>query len=85
MDMDYIRGELTKLGLDEFHENILRTVAVWFDDAQPDEMTDYLTDRLFNNTVFGDRQRALVSEAYRRFCTQKRDWSFPPDGSRDAS
>ena len=82
MDMDYIRGELAKLGLDEFHENILRTVAVWFDDAQPDEMTDYLTDRLFNNTVFGDRQRALVSEAYRRTKAEEAGGKRASDSTR---
>ena len=66
MDMDYIRNELEKLGLDEFYDNICRTVAVWFNDAEPDEKTEYLTNRLFNNAVFGSRDRALVSEAYRR-------------------
>lgn len=82
MDMDYIRGELEKLGLDEFYDNIRRTVAVWFDGAEPDEMTDYLTDRLFNNTVFGDRQRALVSEAYRKTKAEEAKGERATDSTR---
>lgn len=66
MDMEYVRGELVKLGLDEFYDNIQRTISVWFDDAPPDEMTDYLTERLFDTTVFGVKERGLVSEAYSR-------------------
>lgn len=66
MDMKYVRGELVKLGLDEFYDNIQRTISVWFDGAPSDEMTDYLTERLFNTTVFGVKERGLVSEAYNR-------------------
>lgn len=66
MDMEYIRGELVKLGLDEFYDNIRRTISVWFDGAPSDEMTDYLTKRLFDTTVFGVQERGLAAEAYRR-------------------
>lgn len=66
MDMDYVRSELVKLGLDEFYDNIRRTLAVWFEDAPADEMTDHLTELLFNTTTFGLDERGLVSEAYRQ-------------------
>lgn len=66
MDKDYIRGELAKMGLDEFYDNVQRTIAVWFDGAPADQITDHLTDRLFNTAVFGSLENGSISEAYRK-------------------
>ena len=66
MDKDYIRGELAKMGLDEFYDNVQRTIAVWFDGAPADQITDHLTDRLFNTAVFGSQENGSISEAYRK-------------------
>lgn len=85
LDMEYVQGELVKLGLDEFYANIRRTMAVWFDGADPDEITDYLTDRLFNNTVFGAQERGLVSEAYQRTKLEQSQGKESADSARRRS
>lgn len=62
MDERYIRQELEKLQLLEFYENIQRLIAVWFEDAPADEITDYLTQKLFGDGVFGRSELNAVSE-----------------------
>ena len=40
MDDSYIRAELKRLQLLEFHENMRRLLAVWFEEAKTDEKTE---------------------------------------------
>ncbi len=81
MDMTYICTELEKIGLDEFYHNIQRTLASWFDDAPTDEMTDYLTDRLFGTTVYGSSEKGLLADAYTDALHAEADGSKDVEGS----
>lgn len=65
LDMEYVRGELDKLGLLEFYDNVCRTLDVWFRDAEPDNVTDFLTAQLFCDTAYGSESKGSVSDAYR--------------------
>jgi len=65
VDMDYVRGELKKLGLLKFFENILLTIDVWFNGAAPTDLTDYITVRMFSNGVFGTSDIKNVASAIR--------------------
>ena len=49
MDMEYIENELRKLQLLEFFNNIMQLVAVWFEDAAGNEITDFISDFIFQS------------------------------------
>ncbi len=85
LDMTYIERELLRLQLLEFHENIQRLLAAWFDGAPEDELTDYLTARVFDDGAFGDAKWSALSEGLRLSKSgtkartkKKRDLLFPP-------
>lgn len=61
MDQAYIRAELEKLQLEVFHDNTLRLLNVWFGDAPPDEMTDFITDYIFVSGNFGLLENRTLS------------------------
>ncbi len=65
LDMDYIREGLGKLNLDEFLDNILRVLDVWFNGAPSDERTDFLTTKLITESTFGMEENGSLSEALR--------------------
>lgn len=61
MDMAYIFGELEKMKLDVFYQNIERMLSVWFDGVQPDEISLFLTDKLFDGGAWGKANNAILS------------------------
>lgn len=65
MNKAYLQAELDKLGLATFFENVMRTCAVWFDDAAPTEMTDFLSNVIVNSGAFGNSETQRVSWAAR--------------------
>lgn len=81
MDREYIRGELAKLGLDVFYGHIERLMAVWFDGAPEDEMSEHLTKRLFDSQVYGTEKRGVISDAYLEKKTGDADGSGKTSGS----
>lgn len=66
MDENFVMHELKKLHLDEFYLNISKTLDVWFDDAQSDQMTDFITDVIFRNGVYGTHEARILSYASRK-------------------
>lgn len=63
MDYSYIEAELKKLNLYDFYVNILDTLNVWFSNKKGDSKTDFITEVIFDNGVFGKRCNELLSEA----------------------
>ncbi len=61
LNFDYIDSELDKLFLKKFWYNIKATLSVWFEDAEPTEMTDYITDVIFASGVYGLRENSVIS------------------------
>ena len=53
LDDNYIADKIDGMNLREFHENIRRTIAVWFEDATADVKTDYITDYIFSCGSWG--------------------------------
>lgn len=53
LDDNYISNELEKLDLVEFHKNVLQTVLVMFDNQQPTEATEIISDYIFNSGSWG--------------------------------
>lgn len=61
LNEEKVKAELNKLHLLQFYENILRVLAVWFNDAQSNEMTDFITDYVFESGSWGKKETHIVS------------------------
>ena len=88
MDMQYLEREMTKLHLWDFYRHIMHLVDVWFCDAEPDEMSDYLTEKIFFDGVFGRNENSAASEGLKLSKTTKSvkrkkamQMAFPPYAS----
>ena len=49
LDFAYIDRELQKLQLDVFYGNVLKTLKAWFEGGDEDEVTDFVTERIFGS------------------------------------
>lgn len=65
LDMGRVHGALNALHLRQFYGNISRLMAVWFDGAQADERTDYLTEFLFASGSWGNMEQRVLTESMR--------------------
>lgn len=61
LDEKYICEELKKLQLYEFYKNILTTLAVWFEDREGDEKTDFITEVIFTSGEYGKSEAGISS------------------------
>ncbi len=66
MDFDYIAAELKKLGLYEFYLNVFKTLKVWFEGQESDDITNLITIVIFGSGAYGVHSRALLSDAVKR-------------------
>ena len=53
MDFSYIENILDQLSILEFYKNISRTIDVWFDEKSSDDVTNIITDFIFNSGSWG--------------------------------
>ena len=60
LDMEYIRGELKKIGLDGFLETSIKLNAFLFDDAEADDELKQIADYVFNNGTFGNVKNSMA-------------------------
>lgn len=65
LDENYIAQELDKLQLLAFYQNILHTLAVWFQGDEPDKMSDLITNWVFSSGRFGTYQSRTVAQGIR--------------------
>ena len=63
LDFSYIGNELKKLQLDTFYGNVCRALKTWFEDAPGDEVTDFITERIFGSGSYGNSEGHLISYA----------------------
>lgn len=66
LDYDYIENELKKLKLYKFFQNINATFAVWFENRENTEMTDYITDVILNSGIYGTHYNQVLSAALKQ-------------------
>lgn len=63
LDMDYIKQELDKLSLGRFFDNVMQTINVWFNGAEHNEMTEFITTSIFNNEIWGTHETHSMASA----------------------
>ena len=71
LDYSYIEGELEKMGLLDFYKNVKKVLDVWFFDAEGDEITDFITDKIFASSTYGEKKAKLEAEALRLSLQEK--------------
>jgi hypothetical protein len=61
LDMVYLEREMKKLRLWDFFGNVMGLVDVWFEGAPSDERTDFMTQKIFDDGVYGKDENSAVS------------------------
>ncbi|MBR2335337.1 MAG: nucleotidyltransferase family protein [Clostridia bacterium] len=63
LDYKYMRSSFKSLGLLKFYDNICKMLDVWFNGAECDELSEFLTNKIFANGAYGTLTATLKSEA----------------------
>lgn len=63
LDYVYIEKELEKLQLLEFYKNTKHTLDVWFGGETPDNMSDFITAKIFGSGSYGAYDTRLLAVA----------------------
>ncbi|MBE6749950.1 MAG: hypothetical protein E7560_02150 [Ruminococcaceae bacterium] len=63
LDEEYVKSQLKLLGLDKFYENTLKTLSVWFDGEKETDITEFITQFIFDSGVYGNRHTSILSSA----------------------
>jgi hypothetical protein len=56
-----VKEKLALIQLHHFFDNILRLIAVWFDDNTSDEKTDFITNFIFASGSWGTKESHILS------------------------
>ncbi|MBP3626429.1 MAG: nucleotidyltransferase family protein [Clostridia bacterium] len=70
INLDYVFDELRKLQLDTFAKNIFKTVNVWFEGEESDEITELITEKVFSSGAYGKKSDKTIAAAYKKTATQ---------------
>lgn len=65
LNQSYILGELKKMGLDQFYQNVMQTTRVWFEGEAATQVSDFITDFIFESGVYGRHTTAVLAFAAR--------------------
>lgn len=65
MNWRYIAGELEKLQLLAFYENVQQTLGVWFENAPENAITQSITQVIFHSGAYGDVKSHAIAEGVR--------------------
>ncbi len=71
MDEAYVEKELGELQLLEFYKNSMRTLSVWFGEAEGDEITDFMTSKIIGSGSYGTTDAHIISSAVKTSKTSK--------------
>jgi hypothetical protein len=63
LDMEYVYASLEKLHLLDFFKNVKKTLGVWFNGEEYDDVSEFITAKIFESGVYGTRLAGLKSEA----------------------
>lgn len=65
LDVQYLSQELEKLRLNRFFDNIYSTLAVWFDGAKANELTEQITGFIFSSGAYGAHDAHQIAQGIR--------------------
>lgn len=57
---------MEKLQLYSFYQNVVATLAVWFEGAKETEISEFITDFIFNSGVYGTHETRILAGTYRQ-------------------
>ena len=60
MDSGYVRGELMKLDLLEFYQNVSALAENWFGNGKATELSERLADFVLGNNTFGTKENSYA-------------------------
>lgn len=63
LNKEYIEAELKKLNLLDFYNNTLHTLNVWLNGEMSDEMSDFITEKIFESGSYGTYKAHIMSGA----------------------
>lgn len=66
LDEAYLEAEFKKLKVYDFYQNVLQTLAVWFDGAPETEKTEFITGFVFSSGSFGRKEISILSAALKK-------------------
>lgn len=66
LDKKYIEKELEKLELLTFYKNVLNAVDVWFNGKEENEISDFITNKVFSSGAYGTKYNKLMAEALKK-------------------
>ncbi len=91
LDEEYIKKCFSELKMYGFYKNVLKVLKVWFENEDSNDITDTITDKIFESDGFGTQKNINVSTALQvsakyenlRFAKLRRIFSvvFLPYGS----
>ena len=61
LDVEYIEKELEKLQLLEFWKNTIKLLDVWFNNAECDEVSAFMTHKIFSGAAYGTSEAFATS------------------------
>ena len=61
VDWSYIENELDKLHLLEFERNMIRVLSAWFEGAEVDEKTQFITETIFQSGAWGKHSDHILA------------------------
>lgn len=65
MNEEYTLLELNKMHLGEFYKNTIRMLDVWFEGAQEEPKTEFMTEFIFSSGSWGKMESRVLSQALR--------------------
>lgn len=71
MDFSYIEGELSKMGMQRFYRNLIKTVDHWFHDGEADEAVELVSEYILKSGNWGDFETASLAKGLREKKNQK--------------
>lgn len=63
LDMDYVENALEHLGLLKFFNNVRKMLLCWFENEPWDEVSEFITAKIFESGVYGQRINELKADA----------------------
>lgn len=66
MDEAKIEAAMKQLGILDFYRNVMKMLEVWFEDRQPDAVTDMITEYIFSSGNWGSQENKVYAKELKK-------------------